>query len=57
MKKCPFCVGAILKGKRIADAMGSVCKAAVAGAQPLSNNSYKVIVAKGIAERVLSSFA
>jgi xanthine dehydrogenase YagS FAD-binding subunit len=48
---------ATLKGKRISDAMGSVCKTAVVGSQPLSNNSYKVIAAKGITERVLSSLA
>jgi xanthine dehydrogenase YagS FAD-binding subunit len=48
-------VEATLKGKRISDAIDSVCKTAVDGAQPLSNNSYKVIAAKGITERVLSS--
>ena len=48
---------ATLKGKRISDAIDSVCKTAVDGAQPLSNNSYKVIAAKGITERVLSSLA
>ena len=39
---------AALRGKRLRDAMGSVSKAAVDGAQPLSNNSFKVIAAKGI---------
>jgi xanthine dehydrogenase YagS FAD-binding subunit len=48
---------AALTGKRLRDAMGSVCKATVDGAQPLSNNSYKVIAAKGLVERVLSSLA
>ncbi|MGD0919490.1 MAG: molybdopterin dehydrogenase, partial [Thermodesulfobacteriota bacterium] len=48
---------AALKGKRIADTIDSVCKAAVDGSQPLSNNSYKVIAAKGLTERVLSSLA
>jgi xanthine dehydrogenase YagS FAD-binding subunit len=44
-----------LRGKRIRDALGSVCKAAVDGSKPLSNNSYKVVAAKGITEKVLSS--
>jgi xanthine dehydrogenase YagS FAD-binding subunit len=48
---------ATLKGKRISDAMDSVCKTAIDGSKPLSNNSYKVIAAKGITERVLSSLA
>ena len=42
---------AALKGKRIRDAMETVCKAAVKGAQPLSNNSYKVKAAKGIMKK------
>jgi len=46
-----------LKGKRISDAIDSVCKTAVDGSHPLSKNSYKVIAAKGITERVLSSLA
>jgi xanthine dehydrogenase YagS FAD-binding subunit len=48
---------ATLKGRRISDAIDSVCKTAVDGAQPLSNNSYKVIAAKGITERALSSLS
>ncbi|MGZ3515221.1 MAG: FAD binding domain-containing protein, partial [Thermodesulfobacteriota bacterium] len=48
---------AALKGKRISDAIDSVCKTAIDGSKPLSNNSYKVIAAKGITERVLSSLA
>jgi xanthine dehydrogenase YagS FAD-binding subunit len=48
---------ATLKGKRISDAIDSVCKTAIDGSKPLSNNSYKVIAAKGITERVLSSLA
>lgn len=48
---------AALRGKRISDALDSVCKAAVDGSKPLSNNSYKVIAAKGITEKVLSSLA
>jgi xanthine dehydrogenase YagS FAD-binding subunit len=46
-----------LKGKRIRGSMASVCKAAVDGAQPLSNNRYKVAAAKGITEEALSSLA
>jgi xanthine dehydrogenase YagS FAD-binding subunit len=48
---------ATLKGKKISDAIDSVCKTAVDGAQPLSNNGYKVIAAKGITEKALSSLA
>ena len=46
---------AALKGKKIRDAMGHACKAAVEGAQPLSNNGYKVKATKGIMEEALSS--
>ncbi len=42
---------AVLKGKRIKNATGSVCKAAVDGTQPLSNNRYKVIAANGMTEK------
>jgi len=48
---------AVLKGKSISDVMEMVCKTAVDGAQPLSNNRYKVIAAKGITEKALSSLA
>jgi len=48
---------AALKGKRIGDAMETVCKAAVDGVHPLSNNRYKVVAAKGITEKALSSLA
>ena len=48
---------AALKGKSFSDVMDTVCKTAVDGAQPLSNNSYKVIAAKGITEKALSSLA
>jgi xanthine dehydrogenase YagS FAD-binding subunit len=48
---------AALKGKSISDVMDTVCKTAVDGAQSLSNNSYKVIAAKGIMEKALSSLA
>ena len=48
---------AALKGKRINDAMEAVCKTAVDGAQPLSDNSYKVIAARGITEKALGSLA
>jgi xanthine dehydrogenase YagS FAD-binding subunit len=46
-----------LKGKKVRDAMGTACKAAVEGARPMSNNGYKVKVAKGIMEEALSSLA
>jgi len=46
-----------LKGKKIRDAMGAACKAAVEGARPMSNNGYKVKAAKGILEKALSSLA
>ena len=48
---------AALKEKRISDAIDSVCKTAIDGSKPLSNNSFKVIAAKGVTERVLSSLA
>jgi xanthine dehydrogenase YagS FAD-binding subunit len=48
---------AALRGKKLLDAMGSVCKAAVDGAKPLGNNRYKVIAAKGMTERVLRYLA
>ena len=48
---------AALKGKKIRDAMGTACKAAVEGARPMSNNGYKVKTAKGIMEEALSSLA
>jgi xanthine dehydrogenase YagS FAD-binding subunit len=54
--RVPVAEGAI-KGKRMSDAMDTVCKTAVDGAQPLSNNGYKVIAAKGIMEEALSSLA
>jgi xanthine dehydrogenase YagS FAD-binding subunit len=44
-----------LRGKKIRDAMGHACKAAVEGASPMSNNGYKVRAAKGIIEEALSS--
>jgi xanthine dehydrogenase YagS FAD-binding subunit len=46
-----------LKGKKVRDAMDTACKAAVEGARPMSNNGYKVKVAKGIMEEALSSLA
>ena len=48
---------AALKGKKIRDAMENACKAAVNGAQPLSNNGYKVKATKGIMEKALDSLA
>jgi len=48
---------AALKGNRIRDALETVCKTAVDGAQPMSDNTYKVIAAKGIVEKALGSLA
>jgi xanthine dehydrogenase YagS FAD-binding subunit len=45
---------AVLKGKKIADAMEAVPRA-VEGAQPLSNNGYKVKAARGLLEEALRS--
>ncbi len=45
---------AVLKGKKIADAMEAAPKA-VEGAQPLSNNGYKVKAARGLLEEALRS--
>ena len=46
-----------LKGKKIGDAVDHACKAAVNGAEPLSNNSYKVKATQGILEKALRSLA
>ena len=46
-----------LKGKKIREAIDNACKAAVNGAQPLSNNSYKVKATQGIIEKALRSLA
>ena len=48
---------AVLKGKKIGDAIGATTKAAVEGSQVLSNNGYKVKAAKGIIEEALASLA
>lgn len=48
---------AALKGKGIKDAIAAACKAAVDGAQPLSQNGYKVDAAKGILEQALVHLA
>jgi len=48
---------AALKGKGIKEAISAACKAATDGAQPLSDNSYKVDAAKGILEEALVSLA
>jgi len=44
----------ILKGKEIKECISPACKAAIDGAQPLSNNGYKVDATKGILEEALS---
>lgn len=43
----------ILKGKGVKEAISAACKACVEGAQPLSQNGYKVDAAKGILEEAL----
>jgi xanthine dehydrogenase YagS FAD-binding subunit len=48
---------AVLKGKRIKDSMAAACEAAVKGADPLSNNGYKVKAVRGILEEALSALA
>jgi xanthine dehydrogenase YagS FAD-binding subunit len=48
---------AALKGKRIMDGMAAACEAAIKGAEPLSNNGYKVKATKGLLEKALSSLA
>lgn len=48
---------AALKGRKIRDAMGTACKAAVQGARPMSNNGYKVKAVKGVMEEALSALA
>ena len=56
MAPFPFRVAkaeAILKGKTVKEAMDTVCKAALDGAQPLSQNGYKIDAGKGILEEAL----
>jgi xanthine dehydrogenase YagS FAD-binding subunit len=48
---------AALKGKGIKDAISAACKATTDGAEPLSQNGYKVDAAKGILEEALVSLA
>ena len=48
---------AAIKGKRVQDALGAACKAAVEGSQPLSNNVYKVKAARGLLEQALTFLA
>ncbi|MBM4314090.1 MAG: xanthine dehydrogenase family protein subunit M [Deltaproteobacteria bacterium] len=48
---------AALKGKGIREAVAAACKAAVEGAEPLSQNGYKVDAAKGILEKALVKLA
>ena len=48
---------ATLKGKAVKDAISAACKECTDGAQPLSQNSYKVDAAKGILEEALVSLA
>ncbi|MHB8773257.1 MAG: FAD binding domain-containing protein [Syntrophales bacterium] len=46
-----------LKGKGLKDAIAAACKAATDGAEPLSQNGYKVDAAKGVLEEALLSLA
>jgi len=48
---------AILKAKGVKDGISAACKECVDGAQPLSQNGYKVDAAKGILEEALTSLA
>jgi xanthine dehydrogenase YagS FAD-binding subunit len=48
---------AALKGKKITAGMAAACEAAVKGAEPLSNNGYKVKATKGLLQQALSSLA
>ncbi len=47
----------ILKGKEIKESIPSCCRVALEGAQPLSQNGYKVDAAKGLLEEALTSLA
>ncbi len=46
-----------LKGKALKDAIAAACKAAAEGAEPLSQNGYKVDAARGVLEEALLSLA
>ncbi len=46
-----------LKGKRITEGMAAACEVAVKGAEPLSNNGYKVKATKGVLEQALNALA
>jgi len=48
---------AILRDKGVKDAISAACKECTDGAQPLSQNSYKVDAARGILEEALISLA
>ncbi len=48
---------AALKGKPLADGITAASRAAVAGAEPLSENAYKVAAAQGLLEKALFSLA
>jgi len=48
---------AACKGKKLKDAVGTACKAAVEGAAPLSNNAYKVKATEGLVEQALGLLA
>jgi len=45
---------AALRGKEVKESVSAACKACVDGAQPLSDNGYKVEATKGILEEALS---
>ncbi len=46
-----------LTGKKIRDGIAGACEAAVKGAEPLSNNGYKVKAVKGVVEEALTALA
>jgi len=46
-----------LKGKEVKECISPACKAAVDGAQPLSENGYKVDATRGVLEAALSLLA
>jgi xanthine dehydrogenase YagS FAD-binding subunit len=47
----------ILKGKEIKEGFAACCKTALEGAQPLSQNAYKIDAAKGLLEEALGLLA
>ena len=50
-------VEVMLKGKGVKESISPACNAAIDGAQPMSNNGYKVEATKGILEEALTRLA